>query len=134
MRISNLSSDVCASDLVGACTAIDRGTVSATRIGNNTKIADLVMIGHNCIVGENCMLCGPVGIAGSCTVGARVVLAGQVGVDDPVAIGSDVVVCGGSGVAEDIPAKSVSLCYRAMPKARAAEQLLTLTRLRTVSS
>src|SRR3546814_5947107 len=95
MRISNLSSDVCASDLVGACTAIDRGTVSATRIGNNTKIDDLVMIGHNCIIGENCMLCGQVGIAGSCTVGDRVVLAGQVGIADHITIGSDVVVGGG---------------------------------------
>src|SRR3546814_8966526 len=90
------------------------------------------MIGHNCMVGENCMLCGQGGIAGSCTVGDRVVLAGQVGVADHVAIGSDVVVGGGSGVAKDIPAKSVYLGYPAMPKARAAEQLLNLNRLRSV--
>src|SRR3546814_20618051 len=92
------------------------------------------MIGHNCMVGENCMLCGQGGIAGSCTVGDRVVLAGQVGVADHVAIGSDVVVGGGSGVAKDIPAKSVYLGYPAMPKARAAEQLLNLNRLRSVFS
>lgn len=135
VRINSIGTVILGDDVeVGACTAIDRGTVSATRIGNNTKIDDLVMIGHNCIVGENCMLCGQVGIAGSCTVGDRVVLAGQVGVADHVAIGSDVVVGGGSGVAKDIPAKSVYLGYPAMPKARAAEQLLNLNRLRSVFS
>src|SRR3546814_15161635 len=73
VRINSIGTVILGDDVeVGACTAIDRGTVSATRIGNNTKIDDLVMIGHNCIVGENCMLCGQVGIAGSCPVGDRV--------------------------------------------------------------
>src|SRR3546814_8918202 len=54
VRINSIGTVILGDDVeVGACTAIDRGTVSATRIGNNTKIDDLVMIGHNCIVGEN---------------------------------------------------------------------------------
>ena len=77
VRINSLGTVALGDDVeIGACTSIDRGTVSATRIGNNTKIDDLVMIGHNVIVGENCMICGQVGIAGSTVIGDRVVLAG----------------------------------------------------------
>ncbi len=74
-RINSIGTVILADDVeVGACSTIDRGTVSATRVGRNTKIDDLVMVGHNCVIGENCMLCGQSGLAGSCRVGDRVVL------------------------------------------------------------
>lgn len=132
-RINSIGSVVIGDDVeVGACTAIDRGTVSDTKIGNGTKIDDLVMIGHNVVVGENCMLCGQVGIAGSVRIGNRVVLAGQVGVADHVSIGDDVVVAGGSGVAQDIPAKSVMIGYPAMTRTQKMEEYIYLKRLRAM--
>src|SRR5262249_57022957 len=33
---------------IGACTTIDRGTFQATRVGEGTKIDNLVQVGHNC--------------------------------------------------------------------------------------
>ena len=54
-----------------------RGTIRATRIGNGTKLDNLVHIGHNVIVGDDCLICGQVGIVGSSVIGDRVVLAGQ---------------------------------------------------------
>ena len=83
---------------VGANSAIDRGTVAATRIGRGTKIDNLVHVGHNVQVGEDCLLCGLAGIAGSTRIGNRVVLAGQVGVSDNIVVGDDVVTGGGTQI------------------------------------
>ncbi|MGE4219627.1 MAG: UDP-3-O-(3-hydroxymyristoyl)glucosamine N-acyltransferase [Alphaproteobacteria bacterium] len=132
-RINSIGSVAIGDDVeIGACTAIDRGTVSDTRIGRGTKIDDLVMIGHNVVVGENCMLCGQVGIAGSAKIGNRVVLAGQVGVADHVSIGDDSVVGGGSGVGQNVPPKSVVIGYPALPRAEKIEEYMYLKRLRTM--
>lgn len=81
---------------VGCNSCIDRGTIRATRIGNGTKVDNLVQIGHNVVVGEDCLLCGMVGIAGSVRIGNRVVLGGGVGVNDNIFVGDDVIV-GGAG-------------------------------------
>jgi len=117
---------------IGASSTIDRGTFSNTRIGNHTKIDNLVQIGHNVVIGENCMVCGQVGLAGSVQVGDRVVLAGQVGVADHVNIGSDVVVGGGSGVGMDVPDKTVVIGYPALPKNEATDQYMQIRRLGSV--
>jgi len=130
-RINSLGTVVVGDDVeIGACTSIDRGTISATRIGNSTKIDDLVMIGHNVVVGENCMICGQVGIAGSATIGDRVVLAGQVGVADHVTIGSDVVVAARSGVAMALPDRMVAMGTPAIARAEATEIYMHQRRLK----
>ncbi|NET58945.1 MAG: UDP-3-O-(3-hydroxymyristoyl)glucosamine N-acyltransferase, partial [Symploca sp. SIO2E6] len=41
---------------VGCNTTIDRPAVGETRIGYNTKIDNLVQIGHGCQVGQNCAM------------------------------------------------------------------------------
>lgn len=130
MRINSIGTVEIGDDVeIGACTSIDRGTVSATRIGNGTKIDDLVMIGHNVVVGENCMICGQVGIAGSTVIGDRVVLAGQAGIADHLKIGSDAVVGAGSGVGTNIKSGMVVLGSPAMPKSKATEMFLNMRRL-----
>ncbi len=83
---------------IGAGTAIDRGTVSATEIGDGTKIDNQVHIAHNVKVGRDCLICGLVGIAGSADIGDRVVLAGMSGVSDHVQIGDDVVAAGSAKI------------------------------------
>ncbi len=132
-RINSLASVTIGSDAeIGACAAIDRGTITDTKIGDNTKIDNLVQIGHNVTIGDHCMICGQVGVAGSVVIGDRVVLAGQVGVKDHVKIGDDVVVGGGSGVATDIPNKMVVIGYPAIPKDEMAAQYLNVRRLGSV--
>jgi len=113
-RINSLGAVQIGNDVeVGANAAIDRGTIVDTRIGDGTKIDDLVDIGHNVQVGKHCLLCGQVGIAGSTELGDRVVLAGQVGVADHITIGSDVIVAAGSGVGSSIPSGRVMMGYPA---------------------
>jgi UDP-3-O-[3-hydroxymyristoyl] glucosamine N-acyltransferase len=130
-RIHSLGTVVIEDDVeIGANSAIDRATLTATRIGRNTKIDNLVQIGHNVAIGENCLICGMVGISGSVKIGDRVVLAGGVGVADHVTIGSDAMIAGGSGVGSNVPAKAIMAGYPAVPRERAFEQVKHLARLR----
>jgi len=93
----------------GANATIDRGTVRATKVGDGTKIDNLVQIGHNASVGRHCMLCSQVGVSGSTRIGDRVVLAGQVGVNDNIFIGDDVVAGGATKIFTNVPAGRVIL-------------------------
>ncbi|CAM3234128.1 UDP-3-O-(3-hydroxymyristoyl)glucosamine N-acyltransferase [Paracoccus nototheniae] len=94
---------------IGANTTIDRGTIRATRIGDGTKIDNLVQVAHNVVVGRDCLLCSQVGIAGSSQIGDRVVLAGQVGVNDNITIGDDVIAGGSTKIFTRVPAGRVIL-------------------------
>lgn len=87
---------------IGANTTIDRGTYDATTVGSGTKLDNLVMIGHNCVVGEHNLLCSQVGVAGSCTTGDYVVMGGQVGMADHLNIGAHVSIGAKSGLMHDI--------------------------------
>lgn len=130
LRINSVGTVEIGDDVeIGACASIDRGTVSATRVGSGTKIDDLVMIGHNVEIGENCMLCGQVGIAGSTRIGDRVVLAGKVGVADHITIGDDVVVGAGAGVANDLPAGMIAVGTPAVARSEAFETHMNLRRI-----
>ncbi len=89
---------------VGANSCVDRATLTATTLGNDTKVDNLVQLGHNVTVGEQCFIISQVGVAGSAKVGNRVTLAGQVGVAGHLTIGDDAIVGPQSGVAKNIAA------------------------------
>lgn len=111
---------------IGANTAIDRGTIENTVVGDDTKIDDLVMIGHNCRIGKGCMIISQVGIAGSCVIGDRVVIAGQAGLADHIKIGSDTIIAAKSGVSKNLPEKSIVMGFPAMPRKDFIKQIKTL--------
>jgi UDP-3-O-[3-hydroxymyristoyl] glucosamine N-acyltransferase len=114
---------------VGANSTIDSGTIRATRIGNGTKIDNLVQVGHNVTVGDDCLLCGLVGIAGSARIGNRVVLGGQVGVNDNIFVGDDVIAGGASKIFTNAPAGRVLLGYPAVKMENHIEMQKALRRL-----
>ena len=115
---------------LGSNCAIDRGTIRDTRIGNGTKIDNLVMIGHNVEIGTDCLLCGHVGIAGSTRIGNNVVLAGQTGVSDNIFIGDNVITGGATVVLSNIPAGRVMLGYPAMKMETTMEVFKGMRRLK----
>jgi UDP-3-O-[3-hydroxymyristoyl] glucosamine N-acyltransferase len=114
---------------VGANTTIDRGTYSATVIGDGTKIDNLVMIAHNCRIGRHNMICSQVGIAGSTTTGDYVVMAGQVGVRDHVHIGTGAVLGAMAGVANDVPEGAHMLGAPAVPEREQKLMFATMAKL-----
>jgi UDP-3-O-[3-hydroxymyristoyl] glucosamine N-acyltransferase len=87
---------------VGANTCIDRSTLGYTRIGADTKLDNLVQIGHNVSLGEQCLIISQVGIAGSTKVGDRVIMAGQAGIAGHLTIGDDVTIGPQAGVPKNI--------------------------------
>ncbi|MEO0752245.1 MAG: UDP-3-O-(3-hydroxymyristoyl)glucosamine N-acyltransferase [Pseudomonadota bacterium] len=113
-RIHSLGSVTIGDDVeVGANATIDRGTIRDTRVGDRTKIDNLVMVAHNVEVGTDTLLCGQVGIAGSSRIGNNVVLAGQVGVTDNIFVGDNVIAGGASVILANVPAGRVVLGYPA---------------------
>ena len=87
---------------IGANCTIDRGVSGDTVIGAETKIDNLVHIGHDTEVGKNCLFAGQVGIAGATTIEDNVILWGQVGVSKTLTIGKGATVYAQSGVKDSI--------------------------------
>jgi UDP-3-O-[3-hydroxymyristoyl] glucosamine N-acyltransferase len=109
---------------IGACTTIDCGTFQATRVGEGTKIDNLVQVGHNCRIGRHNLLISQAGIAGSCRTGDYVVVAGQAGIADHLQIGDRVVIGAKAGVTRNIPAGERVLGAPATPE-REQKRILT---------
>ncbi len=89
---------------IGAGTAIDRGAVRDTVIGEGTKIDNLVQVGHNVTVGRHCVLVAHSGIAGSTVLEDFVVLGARVGVNNNLTIGEGAQIAATSNVNGDVPA------------------------------
>jgi UDP-3-O-[3-hydroxymyristoyl] glucosamine N-acyltransferase len=100
---------------IGANTTIDRATTASTRIGDGTKIDNLVQIGHNVVIGKHCIVVAQVGISGSTELGDYVTLAGQVGLAGHLKIGTGATVGAQSGVPRDVEPGTVVSGYPAMP-------------------
>ncbi|MBS0363199.1 MAG: UDP-3-O-(3-hydroxymyristoyl)glucosamine N-acyltransferase [Proteobacteria bacterium] len=100
---------------VGANSCIDRGAFEDTSIGENTKIDNLIQIGHNCRIGRNCVMAAMTGISGSVTLGDGVQLGGAVGLADHITIGDGARIAARGGVIGDVPAGETWGGYPARP-------------------
>ncbi len=89
---------------IGANTTIDRATTDATRIGDGTKIDNLVQIGHNVVTGKHCIIVAQVGISGSTQLEDYVTIGGQAGVVGHVVLGRGAQIGAQSGVSKSVPA------------------------------
>lgn len=87
---------------IGANTAIDRGALEDTVIGDGSKLDNQVHIGHNCRIGRNCLLCGCVGIAGSTELQDNVIVGGASEIEGHITIAAGVVISGGTTVTKSI--------------------------------
>jgi UDP-3-O-[3-hydroxymyristoyl] glucosamine N-acyltransferase len=88
---------------IGAGTAIDRGGIRDTVIGEGTKIDNLVQIGHNVSIGRHCIVVAHTGISGSSTLEDFVVLGARVGVNNDVTVGEGAQIAAISNVNGNVP-------------------------------
>ncbi|MBM3381249.1 MAG: UDP-3-O-(3-hydroxymyristoyl)glucosamine N-acyltransferase [Betaproteobacteria bacterium] len=100
---------------LGSNASVDRGALSDTRIGEQTKIDSLVQVGHNAIVGRACFLAAGTGVAGSTEIGNRVTLAGQVGVVGHIKIADNITVLAQAGVTRNLEEAGVYSGFPARP-------------------
>jgi UDP-3-O-[3-hydroxymyristoyl] glucosamine N-acyltransferase len=131
LKINSIGTVILEDDVeVGACATIDRSNLGATLIKRGTKIDNLVMIGHNNMIGENCPIVSQVGISGSCEIGDRVVIAGQAGLADHLKVGNDAIIMAKSGVMRDIEQKEVVVGIPALPRRETLQNVMYMGKLR----
>ncbi len=100
---------------IGANTTVDRARFSETRIGEGSKIDNLVQIAHNVIIGKHCLIVAQVGISGSTTLEDYVVVGGQAGLTGHLRIGAQSMIGAQAGVTHDLEPKSYVRDSPAMP-------------------
>ncbi|ODR99382.1 UDP-3-O-(3-hydroxymyristoyl)glucosamine N-acyltransferase [Methyloceanibacter methanicus] len=88
---------------LGANSTVDRGFLADTKIGEGTKIDNLVQIAHNVVIGRHCIIVSQTGIAGSAQLGDFVILGAQSGVVEHVKIGDGALIAGMAHVKDDVP-------------------------------
>lgn len=102
-KIEQLGRVVIGSDVeIGANTAIDRGALHDTRIGDGVKIDNLVHIAHNVEIGDHTAIAGCVGVAGSARIGAHCAIGGGVGIAGHLSIADHVTLHGMTMVTRSI--------------------------------
>lgn len=100
---------------VGSNSTIDRARIHETRIGEGTKIDNLVQIAHNVRIGKGCFLASQVGIAGSTVIGDFVLFGGKSGASGHLNIGDFCQIAGTTAVYQNLPPKSFVSGVPAMP-------------------
>ena len=103
LKIPQIGRVLIADDVeIGANSTIDRGTLGDTRIGEGTKIDNLVQIGHNVIIGRHCVIVAQSGVEGSSELGDFVIMGAQSGVLGHVRVGTGAQIAGMAHVKNDV--------------------------------
>jgi UDP-3-O-[3-hydroxymyristoyl] glucosamine N-acyltransferase len=103
-RIPHLGTVEIGNDVeIGAGSCVDRGKFGATRVGDGSKIDNVVQIGHNVQIGRGVLIAALAGLGGSCQIEDGVVLGAQVGIAEHVKIGAGARIAATSGVMRDVP-------------------------------
>jgi UDP-3-O-[3-hydroxymyristoyl] glucosamine N-acyltransferase len=114
---------------IGANTTIDRGALGETRIGQGTKIDNLVHIAHNCVLGKNVIIAAQTGISGSSVIEDGAILGGQVGLGEHAHVGPGVILGGGAGVLSHKKVRGPGQVFWGRPARPLRQYLRDLARL-----
>lgn len=114
---------------IGSCVCIDRAKFGTTRVGQGSKIDNLVQIGHNAQIGPHCIVVGQAGLAGSVKLGAGVVLGGQSAVRDHITMGDGAMLAACSGIMEDVEPRAVVSGLPALPHRQSLREQGALRKL-----
>ena len=87
---------------IGSNTCIDRARFEETKVGEGSKLDNLVQVGHNVRIGKNCLIVAQVGISGSVTMDDNVIVGGQAGFAGHLTVGKGAKIAGQSGITKDV--------------------------------
>lgn len=94
---------------IHSCTAIDRGSLSDTRIRRGAKIDNLVHIAHNADIGEASFVIAHAMVGGSVKIGRNCWIGPGSVIRDNLTIGDEAFVGIGALVVKDVPAGAVHM-------------------------
>jgi UDP-3-O-[3-hydroxymyristoyl] glucosamine N-acyltransferase len=89
---------------IGANSTVDRGSLGTTRIGEGSKLDNLIQIAHNVQIGKHVVIAAQTGISGSTIVEDHAVIGGQVGFGDHARVQTGAVIGSKAGI---LPGKIV---------------------------
>ncbi len=87
---------------IGSNTTVDRARFKTTKIGQGTKIDNLVQVGHNVQIGPYSLVVAQTGISGSARTGRNVILGGQAGIVGHLEIAAGTLISARGGVSKTI--------------------------------
>lgn len=87
---------------IGVNTAVDRGALADTQIGNGVKLDNQIQIAHNVQIGDHTAMAACVGISGSTRIGKHCTIAGGVGMVGHIDVCDNVFVSGMTMVTRSI--------------------------------
>ncbi len=101
---------------IGANSTVDRARLGTTRIGHGTKVDNLVMIAHNCVIGPHSLIVAQSGLGGGTIFGERVIAMAQSGFSGQITIGDGAFVAARAGVFENLAPRSRVWGFPAQPE------------------
>ncbi|MGA2655821.1 MAG: UDP-3-O-(3-hydroxymyristoyl)glucosamine N-acyltransferase [Gammaproteobacteria bacterium] len=114
---------------IGAQSAVDRGVLTPTRVGNDVKIDNLVQIGHNVQIGDHTIISGCVAIAGSTTIGKHCAIGGGCCLNGHIQITDGVQITAMSGVLNGIDKPGIYSGIPAITNGEWRKQMVAYLRL-----
>lgn len=100
---------------IGCHSAVDRGFIGDTVLGDNVKVDNICQVAHNVTIGNGTMLAGHAGVSGSCNLGEGVLMGGSACLADHIDVGDGARVAAAAGVMNNIPAGETWSGIPAMP-------------------
>lgn len=107
----------------GTHCAVDRATLSETRIKRGSKFDNFCHIAHNVVIGENALAAGGFMVAGSTTIGKNLTTAGGVHVNGHTKVADNVILTARAGVTQNIEKSGI---YGGFPIEDHRESIKTL--------
>lgn len=114
---------------IGANCTIDKGVSGDTRIGEGTKLDNLIQVGHDTVIGRNCLIASQVGIAGCVVIEDDVTVWGQVGMRSGIIVRRGGVMMGQAGITKSTRENTVYSGNPAMETRAKLKELALLRRL-----
>lgn len=114
---------------IGSHVGVDRAAMGSTTIGDNTKIDNLVHIGHNDHIGKHNLIVAQTGISGSVTTGDYCTFGGQVGTVGHITIGGNSIYAARSGITNNMPENYFGAGFPVQPHQEWLRKEATLKRL-----
>lgn len=129
-KIPQVGNVIVADDVeIGANTTVDRATFGSTKIGEGTKLDNLIQVAHNVELGKSNVLAAQVGVAGSCKIGDYNRIGGQCGFAGHIKVGNKNEFGAQSGIPHSVGDNNRLIGYPAVDFLTFAKTNVYLTRL-----